>query len=96
MKAKHDKSDEFSMPFKECRAVIMDLNDVKTGYGDKLVATLQTKDSSFNVFVNATSLKNMIEAFGDEDSVWLKQAVELKLEVDKKFKSDMIVLHPVK
>jgi len=95
---KMDATGENTIPFVEMQAVILSVEDVKTKYGEntKLVLENNKEELTFEVFINNFSMQNLCEAFGKEDTAWVGKIVELKKEVDNKYKKDMIVVHPVK
>ena len=98
MKIKADEKNEDDIPFKKTRATIVSTEDIETKkFGDKVKANLNNEEfKDFSVFVNNTSLNNLIEAYGNDDENWVGKVVELTKNVDETFKSDMIVLNPVK
>ena len=97
MKADGSDEKENELAFRELQADIISLNDIKTTYGEKTIIVLNNSDlNDFQLFVNNKSMENLIEAFGKEDSEWIGKIVNLKLEKDKKFNKNMIVLYPVK
>lgn len=87
---------ENDIPFEEIQASVMDIYDVNTVHGDKVICVLQDKDMrEFNVFLNNSSIKNFCDKYGENDSVWKGKIVDIKKEKDNKFKTDMIVLYPL-
>lgn len=89
---------EDSIAFKEMQVVIKGIEDVDTKFGIKAKAVLenQAEDLTFDVFLNNFSMQNLIDAYGEDDSSWVGQIVDLKKEIDGMYKKEMIVLHPVK
>lgn len=88
---------ENSIPFKEMQAVIVAIEDVETKFGKNTKAVLenQTDNLTFDVFLNNFSMQNLVEAFGEEDTTWKGQIVNLKKELDSVYKKEMIVVYPV-
>ena len=80
--------------FKEMEATIVSLTDVKTTFGDKVIATLNNGKADFNVFLNNYSMEKLIKAYGKDDEKFIGKVVKLSLETDKNFGKKMIVLNP--
>lgn len=98
MKISPDEDKELDIAFKECKVKIVSVKDVpKTEFGAKVLAILtDVKDNSkFSIFLNNESIKNMSEAWGSNDDNWKGKIADLKKEKDKKYKKEMIVVHPV-
>lgn len=95
---KLDPTDENDLEFKECEATILDIRDIKTSYGDKVVMSLQNNDdeTKFEVFVNNSSITELGKGFGKDDTAWKGKSVKITKDRNKRFKKDMIVLIPVK
>jgi len=75
---------------------IINVRDVKTKtYGTKTVATISLKDKKVNIFLNMISLNNLIDCWGQEDTVWIDKLVNLNVEKDVIYNSPMIVVLPV-
>jgi len=99
MKIDADPKEKLDLKFEECQAKITDINDVETKkFGTKTKIDLKNEDTDkeFSVFANNYTIENLSRAFGEEDNVWKGKLVNLKMEKDKQFNNDMIVLHPVK
>ena len=96
---KADGKDELDneLAFQECQADIVQISDVETTFGNKTIVALHNDDlGDFQVFVNNKSMKNLVEALGEEDKTWIGKVIDLTLEQDEKFKKNMIVLTPIK
>ena len=98
MKVKADENEELDLAFSETTAEVMSVEDVpKTIHGAKVKLNLVNESlGEFSVFINNVSMTNLIETYGDDDKNWVKKSVELKQEKDDKYKTDMIVIYPVK
>jgi len=88
-------SQDSDLEFEECQAEVVEVKDIKTTYGDKVVITLKKDEKLFDVFVNNVSMKKLVEAYGEEDNSWKGKFVDLKKETDAKYNKEMIVLYPV-
>jgi hypothetical protein len=77
---------------------IISIKDIDTKYGEKTVITLEevNSDKKVQVFVNAVSMNNLIDAYGEEDKKYIGKNVKLTIEIDEKFNKKMIVIHAVK
>ena len=75
-------------------AEILKVKDVPTKYGTKQVLTIQDTDAEakFDLFLNTTSMNNLIDLFGNDDNLWLGKVVKISTEVDEKFGKNMIVV----
>lgn len=62
-------------------AEIVEVKEVKTKYGSKRVAVL---DSKQQVFLNAMSLQNLVEVFGDETDDWVNKEITFEVEVSER------------
>jgi hypothetical protein len=71
---------------------IMDVKDIETRYGDKLVLTIDDGETKFDVFCNQTSENNLIDSFGENDKDWIGKFVKITTEEDEKYKKKMIVI----
>jgi len=89
---------ENTIPFREIQAVILEVADIETKFGTntKLVLENQEEKLKFDVFINNFSMANLCSTYSSEDSTWIGKIVDLKKEVDKKYKKEMIVIYPVK
>lgn len=97
MKIKADENEELDMPFKECQAEVIFIEDIETkNFGTKTKMTLEHDNDKFQVFINNASMGKLIEAYGDDDVAWVGKPVNLTKEVDSKYKTEMIVINPVK
>lgn len=94
-KPKSDGEDLTVVLEEDKQVKIIAVKDVSTKHGDKIVATVELDDKRYNVFLNATSQNNLIDAFGDDDERWIGKLIDLKKERNAEFKSDMIVAYPV-
>jgi hypothetical protein len=84
-------SDE-DLEFAETEAVIVSIKDLDTKHGDRIVATVDSGQLKFDVFLNNFSTSNLIEKFGEDDVNWLGQRVRITKEKSPKFGKEMIVL----
>lgn len=91
-KSENELDVQFSEEHEQSVYEIMRVADVPTKFNDKIVITLKDGDTNYNVFVNAKSNNNLIDAFGKDDKRWIGQFVKLSLEKDKKFNKHMIVI----
>ena len=94
---KIDSSGELAIPFQEMKAVILEIVDLETKFGDSIKAVLENaeKEMKFNVFINNFSMKNLCDVYGEDDVAWIGKIVEIKKETDTTYNKDMIVLHPI-
>lgn len=91
------EDDDNGVVFKDMQVNIVSItSDVETIHGKKIVAVVQTDKQKYSVFVNATSINKLIDAFGEDDELWTGKICNLKKEKDKKFNNQMIVFYPVK
>ena len=60
---------------------IKEMKQIGTKYGDKRVAVL---DTGKQIFLNAMSLQNLVEAFGDETDKWEGQNIVMEVEVSER------------
>ena len=95
MKISPKDDDENAISFEDCQITLIDFADIETKFGLKTVATVEKDGDKYNVFLNQTSLNNLIEAFGEDDALWLNKVCDLKKEIDGKYKNEMIVFYPV-
>ena len=96
LKISVSKGDELAVLFKDCRVTLQEIKQIPTTYGLKDVATVTLKDELYDVFMNKLSINNLIDFYGDNDDDWKGKVYELKKEVDKKYKKEMIVFYPQK
>lgn len=98
MKPNDHPEDELSLAFEEKQVSITKVSDVQSkDFGEKCIVTVEDEEGmKFNIFVNNSSMANLIEAFGDDDKGWIGKFVDIKREKNDKFKNKMIVLYPVK
>ena len=92
---KMDSSGENAIPFRECKAVIIGIEDVETKFGKKPKAVLECDGVSFDVFLNNFSIEKLTDAFEKDDVNWIGKVVETKKQTDQKYGKECIVLHPV-
>lgn len=79
---------------KPTEAKITEMKEVKTKYGSKRVAILETGKQ---VFLNAMSLQNLVEGFGDETDNWIGKEVVLETEISERTQGKQsIVMTPKK
>lgn len=71
---------------------IKDINDVETRFGNNTIISFDDGDS---IFMNNSTLNNMIDKYGEEDKNWIGKGVRLVCEVDKVFSKKMLVLYPI-
>lgn len=62
-------------------AKITEMKEVKTKYGSKRVAVLETGQQ---IFLNAMSLQNLVEVFGDETDKWVGKEITMEVEVSER------------
>jgi len=60
---------------------ITEIKQIVTKYGDKRVAVLETGQQ---IFLNAMTLQNLVEAFGDETEEWIGKEITLEVEVSER------------
>lgn len=96
LKVNPKKDDVNAVKFKDCQVTISEVTDLNTMHGDKIVVGVLLNDKKFNVFLNATSKNNLIDAYGNDDKNWINRICNLKKEVDNHYHNEMIVFHPVK
>ena len=68
---------------KKVETKITEMKQVKTKYGDKRIAVLE---SGQQIFLNAMTLQNLVEAFGDEDDNWVGKEITLEVETSERTK----------
>jgi hypothetical protein len=84
------------LPFVECQAEIVSIEDIETKFGKKVIANLNNDtQGEFAVFVNNFSMEKLIEAYGSDDNGFIGKFVNLAKEKDTTFGKEMIVLNPV-
>ena len=66
---------------KQIETRITEMKQIGTKYGDKRVAVLETKQQ---IFLNAMSLNNLVDAFGDETEKWVGQEITLEVEISER------------
>ncbi len=89
------KNDD-DLAFQEVRATIVQVIDVETRFGDKVVANLNSEElGDFSVFVNNFSMEKLIKAYGNDDKNFIGKVVQLEKQTDDTFNKEMIVLNPV-
>jgi len=84
-----DKKDGYAV----LTGVIIKAKDLKTNYGDKVVAEVRDGEARYDVFVNNTSMGNLCKAYGKDDAMWKGRQVEIQKQTDEKFKKAMLVIH---
>lgn len=62
---------------------IIEMKLVGTKYGDKRVAVLGTEQQ---IFLNAMTLENLVEAFGTKVSDWIGKEIVLEVEISERTK----------
>ena len=62
---------------------IVEMKRIGTKYGDKRVAVLGTEQQ---VFLNAMTLQNLVEAFGTKVSDWIGKEIVLEVETSERTK----------
>lgn len=60
---------------------ITEMKRIGTKYGDKRVAVLGTEQQ---IFLNAMTLQNLVEAFGTKVSDWVGKEIVLEVEVSER------------
>lgn len=70
---------DFKKPIK---ATVSALIDVETRYGDKTIMQFTTPESEepMQMFLNAPSQNDLIDAFGEEDEEWIGRKVVIGVE----------------
>ena len=81
-------------------ATIKSVQDVKTRFDEegKPSTTLTFTDSEGkegSVFVNMRSNNNLIDAWGENDSVWTGKMINVICEKDPTFSKKMLVIEPI-
>jgi hypothetical protein len=71
---------------------IKEVVDVETKFGDNTIIYLEDGDS---VFMNATSLNNIINAYGEEDSLWIGKPIRVICKKDPVFSKNMFIIEPI-
>lgn len=86
------------------KAQVVNILPISTKYGDKKVMVITTDDikqlkdiekpkEEHQIFLNAFSLANLVEAFGDETDSWKEREVTIAVENSKRTQSkDSIVV----
>lgn len=101
LKVEPKKNDELAIKFSEEYAtdyILDDVEDVGTQYGDavKLRLTRRSDETRVSVFVNATSMNNLIDAFGDDDTKWRGKVVKLSKQQSKGYDNEALIVDAVK
>ena len=79
---------------KQIETKITEVKQIGTKYGDKRVAVLETGKQ---VFLNAMSLQNLVEAFEDETDKWVGKEIVMEVEVSERTQGKpSIVITPKK
>lgn len=68
---------------------ITEMKQIGTKYGDKRVAVLET---GAQVFLNAMSLQNLVEAFGNETDKWEGQDIVMEVEVSERTQGKQAII----
>ena len=93
---KIEAKNENDLEFVECSATIVEIKDIETKFGKKIIANLNNEvQGDFAVFVNNYSMEKLIEAYGSDDNNFVGKSVNLLKEKDANFGKEMIVLNPV-
>ena len=73
--------------------IIVSVRELSTRYGDKRVLIFEGEKQ---VFLNAFSLKNLVEAYGDETESWIGQRIHIDVESSERTqkKASIIVSKP--
>lgn len=88
--------DDLSKEFTPMQISIKEVKDIETKFGKKTVITVQAgEEEVYNLFVNSTSMNNLIDAFGDDDAMWIGKICNLVKGKNEKFENEMIVFEPV-
>ena len=66
---------------KKIETTITEMKRIGTKYGDKRVAVLGTEQQ---IFLNAMTLQNLVEAFGVKISDWVGKEIVLEVEVSER------------
>lgn len=83
-------------------AIIVSISDVKTKFDndDEKSEVLAFKDESDDetksVFINAKSINNLIDTFGDNDELWIGKKIKVVVEKNDFFNKNMFVVYPIK
>ncbi|MBU0894581.1 MAG: hypothetical protein KKF48_03005 [Nanoarchaeota archaeon] len=88
-------SDEDLEYVKEMDVSIQKIKDLETKHGDRLVATVDSGQLKFDVFLNNFSISNLIGKYGEDDVNWIGQKVKITKDKSPKFGKEMIVLKPL-
>ncbi len=81
---------------KGLQASIRDVREIETTFGKKLLMGLDNNGVFMNIFLNAKTKNNLIDAFGTNTDNWTGNLLDLKKEIDEKFNKEMIVGYPLK
>ena len=74
-------------------AEIVSLEDIDTKHGRKTVMSVKDAEGKeHQLFVNVTSMNNLIDAFGGDDTKWPGNIIKLDVEKNEHFDTDMIVV----
>jgi hypothetical protein len=97
LKVSSVEDDENAIQLKDKTQIeILSLKDVATKNGQKTIAVVEMNGEKVQVFVNATSMNNLIDAFGNDDKYFIGKMCDLEIEkAPSPFnKQSMIVFHP--
>ena len=71
---------------------IKEVVDVQTKFGDNTILYFDDGDS---IFMNATSTNNLINAFTEEDTLWLNKPIRVVCKKDPVFSKNMLIAEPI-
>jgi len=74
------------------QAFIKEVVEVETKFGDKTILSFDDGDA---IFMNSMSNNGLIDAYGDEDSLWTGKPVKIVCEMDLVFKKLYLVAKPL-
>lgn len=87
-------SDE-DLGFSEKEGVISKVKDLDTKHGERIVATVDSGELKFDIFLNNFSIFNLVEKYGEDDVNWIDKKVKVVKEKNSKFGKEMIVLKAI-
>jgi hypothetical protein len=82
-------------------AIIKDIREVHTKFNDEgensTIFDIEDSDTNitYTMFINQSSMNNLIDAYGDDDSLWLNKLVSVVCNTDNYLKNKQLVVSPI-
>lgn len=80
------------------QATIVDIKEVETEYGSRDCLILKDeKDEKVKLFLNQTSIDNLIDAYGAESAVWTGKLINVRCVKASRgqYKGKMLIVEPL-